>query len=566
MHLRILILLLLTAASSAATLSEAYRLYLNGAYEASLTEYRAVLNEQSWSLDARYGVINALAMAEREAEALAFCDSLLTEGSDPVLEQKRFWLMGRMGANRALSRAALPDDAAMRHSIMTSAGWGLIDAAEYGAALSWFTNAGALGSSQSQRNGLTKAEQLWALYGTPHWSTTLYGGPVIVSNERLSEVSSEGTKSSYTYGNGWFASFESSVTVKQKHLFTLGYTHYQGSLRDIESVSEGDTIYKGDTLLTWDTVYSGQKLYAIDVDTLYKSLDQSVGGSVDLAALKSQRESEGYRLDVVVPFEKDYGNGPFQDTAWYYYKSDSLGELSELTQIPQADSYDTVDWREEYHWDSLVQWEDTVQWVDTARKAERKIEQHNLYLSYLNQRSRFDKLTLGIGCNLMSSTVGGMRKSALLWLMHKHHTALGDLAVNWYGTGMESSTMGQLSLRYSRLFKKRLLVELEPTMVRELTAGERFAIPQWQLSAELKIGWYGGRWSLFQSFCAGARAFAADSEGKNQLLITNPHRWSEGTTIALQLTKTIELFGTGRYEKYEEFSRTILYGGGTIQW
>jgi tetratricopeptide (TPR) repeat protein len=92
--------LFLCFTSQAASVSEGWRLYQRGEYQAALAEYQGALAKNPNDLNALYGTVNSLTVLHRYGEARDYCQRLKTLNAPPeVIKQKKEWIEEVYSAN-----------------------------------------------------------------------------------------------------------------------------------------------------------------------------------------------------------------------------------------------------------------------------------------------------------------------------------------------------------------------------------------------------------------------------------------------------------------------------------
>lgn len=537
----------------ASDVNKAYEAYLAGDYANSLALYTEVNSTDSESKDALYGIVNCHAALLQYDEALAWCDTLLVRGMDPLMVEKKMWLLGL--TNNSREAAAFWRESAVkqfaderRRAIAMSCGWGFYGVGNYRTAEFWFGEAARLKEGVDVEQALLLNRQNRQKL-RPDGSLSFYGGPILYSGQRIVDEKGE----LYSYKGGAFYGGEASVTFKKRHTFTLMASRFDAKL------AEQEYYYEGDTLLVWDSVYTGTKLYGIEIDTLYLSLDeQFVGGVYNLQERIDSLEGEGFALDTAIAYDL---NG-FADTAYYLFKVDSLGELDSVDlNVLSYEKYDSVDWKDTVHWDS------TVHWRDTVKVQPDPLWQNTVYVGYTGKRLGGKNITLGTGVQLFNSNMRGLKRGAVFWMMNRHSLKWFDFACNWYFTALESRRVAQANLQWMRQWGK-LYVQLEPAMTFGISSDSGYSLPKVQHSLSLDLIYYLKRSTLFESLVIGGRQFTAESMGMNLVTVTEEHQFTSVSKAMVRPFKNekISLLGILRFEKYNSFDRKIILGGVALTW
>lgn len=546
-------LLLLCSVVFSSTIESAYQHYLAASYSKSLDIYLACYTEDATNRDALYGIVNCHAALLQYDKALAWCDTLLQRESDPLMVEKKMWLFGLTNKSRKAGSLWKKKDTESftkerKRAIAMSCGWGFYAVGNHKTAEVWFNKASELQSGIDVEQALLlNSQKKQDIQATG--SVSLYGGPILYSGQTLTDA--KGDK--YSYKSGTYFGGEATLTFNERHSLTLMASRFDAKL------SEQKYYFEGDTLLSWDTVYTGTKLYGIEVDTLYRSLDdQFVGGKYNLQNKIDSLQGIGFTLDTAIGYDL---NG-FADTAFYFFKVDSLGELDSInTDELNYEKYDSVDWKDTVEWDSTLSWKDTV----TVQPD--PLWQNTIYVGYTGTKIGGKNVTLGSGLQLFNSNMSGMKKGLVLWAMHKHSTKWFDVAGNYYFTALDTRKVTQVSVQGVRQWGKFIL-QLEPTMTFSLANDSGYAVPTFQKSLSLDLSYYLKRVTLTENIVIGERQFTAESMGMNLVTVTAKHQLTSVSKIVARPFKkeTISLFGILRFEKYNSFDRKIVLGGVTVAW
>ncbi|MGM0443133.1 MAG: hypothetical protein ACQEQV_03005 [Fibrobacterota bacterium] len=529
---------------AALTLQDAYSHYLQQDYAESLDLYTRIYRRDSIP-DALYGIMNSLMAQKKYRTALHISEK--GDITDPVLAGKRIYCMtvtGRAKSGKTYYASLSDLSGTDRMNIALSAGWGCYNRDAYACALQWFRRAqeAAPGENAALANALSTARK--AVEAMEQNTVSVFGGAALYSADTVHEKNQK-----YVYSHGAWAGGEYIRHLKNGSRLTISAGRYYASFE--KSIYAGDTIYEG------DTVYSGTALYGIDVDTLVWSLDtQFTQDGYSVQYKKDSLSQAGYTLDTVIPWDTTYNQISFSDTAWYYYKTDSLGEADGISQETLG-SYDALD---SVHWKDTIHWKDTAHWADTIQPED--IVQDNLYIAWNTDR-------FGAGINLFSSTMEDFEKSILLYSAFNPRPA-DKIHLIAAGAYTISPHLHVVQLNPRVIFKphSRIRLFLEPTYIWKAKDTRSFPLPgtQYSLYGGIKLRLTRLEWRA--AGIIGECAFAAQQQGKSQLSLTTPHRGSAEIKAVWQLfqNRPIYLFGTGRYEAYSQFNRTLLSGGITALW
>lgn len=548
-----IILILIVVSISTADIQQAYGRYMAGDYRTSLSMYKASYFETPQSKEALYGVVNSYAALLQYEDALTWCDSLLHREMDAVIVEKKMWLLGLTNKGRSAgtlwkNRAVKAFSQERRRSIAMSCGWGFYGVGNYRAAAVWFAKAEKIDDGIDITQALLLTEQKRKEL-KPQGSVALYGGPILYSGQTITDESGD----SYRYKSGSYYGGEASLTFNRRHTVTVMASRFDATLADQKYYLEGDTV------LFWDTVYTGTKLYGIEVDTLYRSLDeQFAGGIYNLQDKIDSLTNIGFTLDTAI----GYNLNGFPDTAFYFFHVDSLGELDTInTDGLNYEKYDSVYWRDTVEWDSSVTWRDTV----TVQPD--PLWQNTLYVGYVGKKIGGENLTVGTGIQLFNSNMDGMKRGIVLWLMNRHSTKWFDVAGNWYFTAMEKRRMAQSSVQLMRQWGK-LFILLEPTITFGLTSDTGYEPPTVQHSLGLDARYFFKRVTLLETLIVGSRKYTAESMGMNLATVAENHQITSVSKVVVYPFKNekISLFGILRFEKYDSFDRKIVLGGVNYTW
>ncbi len=519
----ITIALILAVQSFCATVTEAYSLFLQGAFKESLAAYKEIYKE-SGSSDAFYGMINSLTYLERYEEALFLCRT----GSDPVLSAKEIWILGiqnkKKNAEKSVKKHQKSFNKDEMATIYQSGGFGFSKAGKYREAVKWFDS-----SLKMKEDKLTREALLYnrdAAKNRVIWSGTLLTGIISYSDNAINE-----NGSSYTYDKGSFTDIGSRWDIKKKHTFEIIWSRFDASFKNS---------------MTYTDYY-----YGINYDsTLYHSLDSDArwpwNGSYSLydsldSWLNSDAEHNRY---VKTPLDsiRDSITGAkyHKDTAYSLYEEYYLGSENEGD------------------FDSVV----TVKSESVNRPS--AVYQNNLYLAYTNWYVRDRKLNLGFAVNLLQSNMQNMNNGITLYGFHDHIIRKVTLSGNWYTTHTEEISVLQASPTFSTHFGKFTL-DLTPTYLFKSKAPEELQIPGVQLSLESQLKYTNDLISLDGKFSFGKRTFLSESKGKHLINVILQHQYSGSLLFSLTPGKKyVTFFSMMRFEKYKQMNRLIALGGLTV--
>ncbi len=499
-----------------ATITGAYQEYLLKNYPKSLSLYQQIYQSDPSNKNALYGVVNVLSAQIKYEEALGWSDTLLQREFDPIMAQKKIWLLGLLNKRKAAhsfwsSCQLQPNITHLQKSaLLESAGWGFYGAGNIREALWWFGTAQKINPSPQVEFALQTIQSKQPQQNSS-WNSSLFGGPILYSSQNIEEQGKV-----YGYEGGSFWGGEGSVTFNKKHIITVMWSRFDAKLKEQEYHYEGDT-----------TLYY---LYGVNYqDTLYASLNENPSAN---------------DLFVKDTFTNTFGQ---LDTFYLIYTEKLLGEKDSISSdiTDQYDRITTVD--------------KSVLWKDTVRSTPDPVWQNSFYSSYQNG-------LFGGGVSFSRSNMAAMETTLLGWAMVTQKTEWCNIIYNGYYTGTDKLQFFQVSPTLIRGFPK-LLFEIEPTYLWKYSGAEQFVIPPRQFSLRTKIVYIGSCFAFSEEIMVGKRSFVAELQGKSQVTVMLPHQFTSSTVFFITpFSKPITFFSSFRFEKYKQMSRLTLLGGVNLSW
>ncbi len=502
----------------AASIANAYRAYVAGSYEKSLSEYREVY-ELGKTNDALYGIINSLVALEQYDEALA-----LSEGrGNEIFTAKKVWILGLLNEKKAARKTmeSLPFSRVHSQMIFSSGGYGFQSAGNYSEAVKWFEHAHVIDSTKTTSYNLNTA--LKQKKDRVIFTSTALGGLISYSSEPISDHS--GT---YSYSKGQFFELGAQWDVAKKHSLELSYSRFDASFNESYQF------------------WSNQ--YGINYEsTLYHSLDSDQGWNWDtpysvndslLSWTENDSEHNKYSQETLNSIVDSVTSEEFgTDTAYYLYEEFLLDSSS-------VETFDEV-----------------VAVKDSSKFTPSGIWQNSLYLGYSHWFVGARNVHLGGGALLFNSNMYGMKKGSTLYFYDSHLFRKMTITGHWYGTATEGVTVLQ-STPEVRFQGEKFGVSLLPTFVYRLSSFDDLGIEQSQLSMKCKLSYSTPKLTMGTSATLGKRVFVAESGARNLVTVSLPHRFTGTANISIRPgAKRVSIFTLLRYENYEQMSRLVTLAG-----